>query len=114
MSFGFRFRPFVLQFFQFSWGEFIRIRDAYGGLRLRFTFSSIQFNRCRLNRLDNCPTLIIVSIDNGVPIFSQQGKQLDIPTTPVRQPYCRVRQMPVDITDGEGEIISKSQSLFPR
>jgi hypothetical protein len=110
MSFGFRFRPCVLQLLKFGIRDGWRIRD-------RFTLRSIQFLTSRFNRLDNNPALIIVGIrgiDNGVPIFSQQAKQLDIPTTPVRQPYCRVRQMPVDITDGEGEIISKSLSQIGR
>jgi hypothetical protein len=61
MSFGFCFRPFVLQFFQFGWGEFISLRD-------RFTLRSIQLLTCRLNRLNYCPTIIISirGINNGV------------------------------------------------
>ncbi|MBD2527293.1 hypothetical protein [Nostoc sp. FACHB-133] len=52
MSFGFRFGTFVLQFLEFGLGEFNRISDAKGGLRLRLTFTSVQFNRGGFNRLD--------------------------------------------------------------
>jgi hypothetical protein len=37
MSFGFGFRTFILQLLEFGLGEFKRISDAKGGLRLRLT-----------------------------------------------------------------------------